>query len=668
MGLMNDLLGPKWKHSHYYIRYEAVDKLDPYKDKAAIEFIVINEKESSVRSNAVAKLTNQAMLMEILINEKATLEDRLCAIKNLRKHDLNVIDQIAGNPQAPIGLRIEAAKILNNSVLLSELITIETFFQFIPLCVIPLFGKKNLDSTGLDSLHSTGNLDRDVILTKIVHLTVEVTRNKDINANSVFNFYSEILNTIVDNYSGRRDTSDSHGFIENITLKVIDNFEKINDKKMLAPVIKVIDKGFFSHTKIITKSLALLDNVQDKKYINSIIKYLGDENKEIREAAGKALLQLDEKELPKLIGENLNMLFSYNDSRIITAIYWAVKTFKSKGIYNQASYKSEASYIIRKAIDAFYKFDDLIVDYPIFDYLLDSDFCARQKVRKLLFKYKTSKKYANIIKNLLKEVINPENNSVSEVLILGELKDKRIAPYLIKVLNTTPLHNDYKRYQIALALGKIGDKHAINAVDNAVWKAHSHSGVKNSLSQATVTEEALMMLGEYPDKFEQILQRSISFLTATSRQISLDKLTILLSNINYNEAIEKYIALLKHKNVNVRCFFAEILGNIMDGRAIEPLIDAFYSVEHQYKEFLQSLKEGSLMCHGGYNFNHIQNALSNIFEDSDIPISDESHGPDDFKSSWEKVKSEGKGSDRQTRCYHVFRIGQSFWTLDKPTL
>lgn len=644
MGLMNDLLGPKWKHSDYCIRREAVDKLDPYKDKAVIEFIVINEKESSVRSEAVAKLTNQAMLMEILINEKATLEDRLCAIKNLRKHDLNVIDQIAGNPQAPIGLRIEAAKILNSSVLLSELITIETFFQFIRLCVIPLFGKKNL--------HSTGNLDRDVILTKIVHLTDEVTRNKDVNANSVFNFYSEILNTIVDNYSGRRDTSDSQGFIENITLKVIDNFEKINDKKMLAPVIKVIDNGFFSHTKIITKSLALLGNVQDKKYINSIIKYLGDENKEIREAAGKALLQLDEKELPKLIGENLNMLFSYNDSRIITAIYWAVKTFKSKGIYGAASYESEASYIIRKATDAFYKFDDLIVDYPIFDYLLDSDVCARQKVRKLLFKYKTSKKYANIIKNLLKEVINPENDSLSEVQILGELKDKRIAPYLIKVLNTTPLHDDYKRYKIVLALGKIGDKHAINAVENAVWKAGSHSGVKHFLSQATVTEEALMMLGEYPDKFEQMLQHSISILTASARQISLDELTILLSDINYNEAIEKYIALLKHKNVGVRCFFAEILGNIMDVRAIEPLIDAFYSVEHQYKEVLKRLKEGCLgMWHGGYNFYHIQKALSNIFEDSDIPISDESHGPDDFKSSWEKVKSEGKGSDRQTRCY-----------------
>ena len=83
MGFL-DLFRPKWKHSEFSVRREAVEKLT---DQNLLAEIAKSDKDSVVRIIAVEKLTDQNLLAEIAKNDK-DFDVRRGAVEKLTDQNL----------------------------------------------------------------------------------------------------------------------------------------------------------------------------------------------------------------------------------------------------------------------------------------------------------------------------------------------------------------------------------------------------------------------------------------------------------------------------------------------------------------------------------------------------------------------------------------------------
>ncbi len=103
MGLA-DLFRPKWKHSSYRVRLEAVKKID---DQSLLETIALQDEDVSVRLEAVKKIDAQPVLEKIALQDEEP-SVRLEAVKKIDAQT-PVLEKIALQDEEP-SVRREAVK------------------------------------------------------------------------------------------------------------------------------------------------------------------------------------------------------------------------------------------------------------------------------------------------------------------------------------------------------------------------------------------------------------------------------------------------------------------------------------------------------------------------------------------------------------------------------
>lgn len=81
----SDLFIPKWKHPDKQIRATAVTRLT---DQAKLEQVVMNEKEHDIRCSALHKLTNQRVLLDIALHDPDESVRYIAATAMRDKHSL----------------------------------------------------------------------------------------------------------------------------------------------------------------------------------------------------------------------------------------------------------------------------------------------------------------------------------------------------------------------------------------------------------------------------------------------------------------------------------------------------------------------------------------------------------------------------------------------------
>ena len=114
-----DLIRPRWKHSDYAVRFNAVARLT---DQATLAEVAKNDNEPELRMNAAQKLTDQAMAQAIYVEVATTAKQhqRTRAISLLT--DQSTLVKVARNDSAP-ELRLAAAQKLTDQAMAQAIYT-----------------------------------------------------------------------------------------------------------------------------------------------------------------------------------------------------------------------------------------------------------------------------------------------------------------------------------------------------------------------------------------------------------------------------------------------------------------------------------------------------------------------------------------------------------------
>ena len=115
MGFLNNLFKPKYKHSDYKVRQQAVQELT---DEKILTEIAYNDEVSIVRHEAVKKITNQQVLIDILKTDR----DKWVCLEAVEKITDNTVLSDVAETHFNDDVRIKAAIKSNNQKALMELL------------------------------------------------------------------------------------------------------------------------------------------------------------------------------------------------------------------------------------------------------------------------------------------------------------------------------------------------------------------------------------------------------------------------------------------------------------------------------------------------------------------------------------------------------------------
>lgn len=233
---------------------------------------------------------------------------------------------------------------------------------------------------------------------------------------------------------------------------------------------------------------------------------------------------------------------------------------------------------------------------------------------------------------------------------LGIIGDKIAVPALIDALFEDP--DEEVRWKAAAALGKLKDESSVDALINALqdtsWAVRRNATIAlgdigdeqgydpllNSLKDPDwhVRKYAAIALGKIGD------ERAIKPLVNTLRDDDIDvrwKAVIALGKIG-TPAVEDLLKAYESEDWQLRSQIAEVLGNIKDERAVEPLIDSLYN--SKYKNQNKYVRGRIIEALGKIGDERAVDSLIHALDDQYIYVRIKA------EEALEKIKALGKGS------------------------